>query len=47
LVNLFKVNQPATFQLCRVADQFYNPKDEGRVPYNHPAIAYDWDLQHK
>jgi dTDP-4-dehydrorhamnose 3,5-epimerase len=33
--------------LVYATDQFYNPKDEGRIPYNHPAIAYDWELQHK
>jgi dTDP-4-dehydrorhamnose 3,5-epimerase len=33
--------------LVYATDQFYNPKDEGRIPHNHPAIAYDWELQHK
>lgn len=33
--------------LVYATDQFYNPNDEGRVPYNHPGIAYDWELQHK
>jgi len=33
--------------LIYATDQFYNPKDEGRIPYNHPSIAYDWELQHK
>jgi dTDP-4-dehydrorhamnose 3,5-epimerase len=22
-------------------------QDEGRIPYNDPSIAYDWELQHK
>jgi dTDP-4-dehydrorhamnose 3,5-epimerase len=37
--------QPA--QLLYVTDRFYNPEDEGRLPYNHPDIAYDWEIQHK
>ncbi|HYO83597.1 MAG TPA: dTDP-4-dehydrorhamnose 3,5-epimerase family protein [Bryobacteraceae bacterium] len=38
-------NDPA--MLIYVTDRFYNPEDEGRIPYNHPDIAYDWELQHK
>ena len=37
--------QPAI--LIYVTNRLYNPKDEGRVPYNDPSIAYDWELQHK
>ena len=37
--------QPA--QLLYLTDRFYNPEDEGRLPYNHPDIAYDWEVQHK
>lgn len=33
--------------LVYVTDQFYSPADEGRIAYNHPAIAYDWETQHK
>jgi len=33
--------------LVYATDQFYNPKDEGRIAYNNAAIAYDWELQHK
>lgn len=33
--------------LVYVTDQTYNPSDEGRIAYNHPDIAYDWELQHK
>jgi dTDP-4-dehydrorhamnose 3,5-epimerase len=33
--------------LVYVTNRIYNPKDEGRIPYNDPAIAYDWELQHK
>ena len=30
-----------------VTDRFYNPADEGRIPYNDPGINYDWETQHK
>ena len=33
--------------LIYVTNRFYNPKDEGRIPYNDPSIQYDWELQHK
>ena len=33
--------------LVYVTNRIYNPKDEGRIAYNDPAIAYDWELQHK
>ena len=33
--------------LVYLTSQIYNPKDEGRVPHNHPGINYDWELQHK
>lgn len=33
--------------LVYVTNQFYNPKDEGRIAYNQEDIAYDWELQHK
>lgn len=36
---------PAT--LVYVTDKFYNPADEGRIAYDHPAIHYDWETQHK
>jgi dTDP-4-dehydrorhamnose 3,5-epimerase len=38
-------NQPSV--LVYITDRTYNPKDEGRIPYNDTAIAYDWELQHK
>jgi dTDP-4-dehydrorhamnose 3,5-epimerase len=37
--------QPAV--LVYVTDRFYNPQDEGRIPYNDERLAYDWELQHK
>jgi dTDP-4-dehydrorhamnose 3,5-epimerase len=38
-------NGPA--MLIYTTDRFYNPQDEGRIPYNHPGINYDWEMQHK
>jgi len=37
--------QPA--QLVYLTDRYYDPDDEGRLPYDHPDIAYDWEIQHK
>jgi dTDP-4-dehydrorhamnose 3,5-epimerase len=37
--------QPA--QLVYFTDRYYNPKDEGRLAYDHPEIGYDWETQHK
>jgi dTDP-4-dehydrorhamnose 3,5-epimerase len=34
-------------QLVYFTDRHYNPADELRLPYNHPDIAYDWEIQHK
>jgi dTDP-4-dehydrorhamnose 3,5-epimerase len=33
--------------LVYASDRFYDPEDEGRIPYNHPGINYDWETQHK
>lgn len=33
--------------LVYATDRFYNPEDEGRIPYDHPGINYDWTTQHK
>ena len=43
----YKVIGTGSAMLVYVTDRFYNPKDEGRIPHDHPAIAYDWELQHK
>jgi dTDP-4-dehydrorhamnose 3,5-epimerase len=37
--------EPST--LVYITNRTYDPKDEGRIPYNHSSIAYDWELQHK
>jgi len=31
--------------LVYMTDRFYDPKDEGRIPYNDPHIQYDWETQ--
>ena len=33
--------------LVYLTDRFYNPRDEGRIPYDDPSVAYDWDTQRK
>ena len=33
--------------LVYVTSLQYNPDDEGRIPYNDPGIAYDWETQYK
>jgi dTDP-4-dehydrorhamnose 3,5-epimerase len=38
-------NDPA--MLVYLTDHFYDPQDEGRIPYDDPHIHYDWETQHK
>ena len=33
--------------LVYLTDRIYNPRDEGRLPFDDPSIAYDWDTQRK
>jgi dTDP-4-dehydrorhamnose 3,5-epimerase len=33
--------------LVYATDRFYDPKDEGRIPYDDPSINYDWATQRK
>ena len=33
--------------LVYLTDRFYDPKDEGRIPFDDPGIAYDWETQKK
>ena len=33
--------------LVYLTDRFYDPRDEGRIPYDDGSINYDWDVQHK
>lgn len=43
----YKVIGPEEAMLIYATDRFYNPLDEGRIPYNEPRINYDWEIQHK
>ena len=43
----YKVVGPEPAMLVYLTDRFYNPADEGRIPYNDPHIHYDWEIQHK
>lgn len=43
----YKVIGPDPAVLVYVTDRFYDPADEGRIPYNHSAINYDWEIQYK
>ena len=43
----YKVVSLSPSMLVYVTDRIYNPKDEGRIAYNHGGIGYDWELQYK
>jgi len=43
----YKVIAGADSLLVYMTDRFYNPQDEGRIPYNDPSINYDWETQRK
>lgn len=43
----YKVLGESPSMLVYITDRTYDPSDEGRIPYNDTAIAYDWELQHK
>jgi dTDP-4-dehydrorhamnose 3,5-epimerase len=43
----YKVIGEQSSVLVYITNRTYDPKDEGRIPYNDTAIAYDWELQHK
>jgi dTDP-4-dehydrorhamnose 3,5-epimerase len=43
----YKVIGDGEALLVYMTDRFYNPQDEGRIPYDDPSIAYDWDTQRK
>jgi dTDP-4-dehydrorhamnose 3,5-epimerase len=43
----YKVVGPDTAMLVYLTDRFYNPKDEGRIVYDDPSLAYDWETQRK
>ena len=43
----YKVVSERPAILTYVTNRHYDPQDEGRIPYNDPSIAYDWEKQHK
>ena len=43
----YKVVGTEPGMLVYATDQFYNPKDEGRIAYDDSSINYDWGTQHK
>lgn len=43
----YKVLGVTPAQLVYLTDRYYNPADEGRLPYDDPEIAYDWETQYK
>jgi dTDP-4-dehydrorhamnose 3,5-epimerase len=43
----YKVIGKEESMLVYLTDRFYNPQDEGRIPYNDPSIQYDWETQWK
>jgi len=43
----YKVIGPEPAVLVYATDRFYNPADEGRIPYDHPGINYDWETQRR
>jgi dTDP-4-dehydrorhamnose 3,5-epimerase len=43
----YKVIGKEDSMLVYLTDLFYNPRDEGRIPYNDASIQYDWETQWK
>lgn len=43
----YKVIGDTPAMLVYVTDRHYDPSDEGRLPFDAPEIAYDWETQHK
>ena len=43
----YKVIGERPAMLVYVTNRLYDPRDEGRLPYNDASIAYDWETQHK
>lgn len=43
----YKIIGESDAMLVYMTDRFYNPKDEGRVPYDDASIRYDWETQRK
>ena len=43
----YKVIGEGPAMLVYLTNRLYNPKDEGRIPYNDLSLAYDWETQRK
>jgi dTDP-4-dehydrorhamnose 3,5-epimerase len=43
----YKAIAPEPSMLIYVTNRFYNPNDEGRIPYDDANINYDWSMQFK
>lgn len=43
----YKVLGESAAMLVYVTDRHYDPSDEGRLPYDSPELAYDWETQHR
>jgi dTDP-4-dehydrorhamnose 3,5-epimerase len=43
----YKVIGTGPAMLVYLTDRFYDPQDEGRIPYDDPKIQYEWETQHK
>lgn len=43
----YKVIGDGPAMLIYMTDRFYDPSDEGRIPYNQSGVNYDWETQHK
>jgi dTDP-4-dehydrorhamnose 3,5-epimerase len=43
----YKVLGTESALLVYATDQFYDPSDEGRLPWDDPDIRYDWETQRK
>ncbi len=43
----YKVIGEESALLVYMTDRFYDPTDEGRIPFDDPGIHYDWETQKK
>lgn len=43
----YKVIGANAAQLVYATNRFYDPEDEGRLPYNDPGLNYNWECQYK
>lgn len=43
----YKVIGSSPAMLVYLTDRHYDPEDEGRLPYDSPHLAYDWEVQHR